>query len=84
MPLSEHEKKILDSLEQDLAYTPDLPAPTAGWVRPEPRRIVVSVLLTILGVAVLITGVATRIIPVGVAGFTVMLAAASILTRRRN
>jgi len=75
MPLSEHEQRLLDQLEQQLhAEDPKF----ANALASDPvrslstRRIVIGVLIVIAGLMILLGGVASKLIIVGVLGFLVM------------
>ncbi len=80
MPLSEHEQRLFEQIERSLAEDPKF----ASAVRStDPRfharrRIVISVIAVIAGLAVLIFGVAGKSPLLGVAGFVVMLAGAAL------
>jgi hypothetical protein len=80
VPLSEHEQRLLEQIEQAFyADDPKFARIYAGNdVRSHYRRRVVwaSVGL-VIGVALLLSGVIVNEIPLGVAGFVVMLAAVS-------
>lgn len=87
MPLSEHEQRLLDQLEQQLhAEDPKF----ASSLGSDParslstRHIVVGVLIAIAGVLILLMGVAWQFIPLGVAGFVVMGAGVYFATLRRG
>ncbi len=87
MPLSEHEQRLLDQLEQQLhAEDPKF----ASALESDParlfstRHVVIGVLISIGGVLVLLMGVAWQLIPVGVAGFLVMGAGVYFATLRRR
>lgn len=75
MPLSEHEQRLLDQLEQQLhAEDPKFAhalstAPTRSL---STRNIVIGVLIMITGLLILLGGVATHLILVGIAGFLAM------------
>lgn len=75
MPLSEHEQRLLDQLEQQLhAEDPKFAnalstAPTRSL---STRNIVIGVLIMITGLLILLGGVATHLIPVGIIGFLAM------------
>ncbi|MDJ0318178.1 MULTISPECIES: DUF3040 domain-containing protein [Arthrobacter] len=75
MPLSEHEQRLLDQLEQQLhAEDPKFAhalstAPTKSL---STRNIVIGVLIMITGLLVLLAGVALHLIPLGIVGFLVM------------
>ncbi|MGO4385213.1 DUF3040 domain-containing protein [Specibacter sp. RAF43] len=75
MPLSEHEQRLLDQLEQQLhAEDPKF----ANTLASDParslstRHIVIGVLVMIAGIMILLGGVASHLIVVGVLGFLVM------------
>ncbi len=80
MPLSDHEQRLLEQIEQAL-YDEDpkfAKLYRAADVRSHYRGRVLRALLGILaGIAMLIAGVITTLIPLGVGGFVVMLASAS-------
>lgn len=75
MPLSEHEQRLLDQLEQQLhAEDPKFAhalssSPTRSM---STRNIVIGVLVMIVGLLVLLGGVATHLIVVGILGFLIM------------
>ena len=77
MPLSEHEQRQLEQIEQAL-YT-DYPRFANAVRSSDPRvhykrRVVEAALGFLLGVGMLVAGVVTKYIWIGVAGFVVMLA----------
>lgn len=82
MPLSDHEQRLLDQIERAL-YAEDPKFATA--VRATDlrthyrRRIVRGAVLFVVGLGVLLAGVATTVIAVGVAGFLVMFGAAFLV-----
>lgn len=75
MALSEHEQRLLDQLEQQLhADDPKFAhsmASSSGRSL-STRRIVLGALVAIGGILVLLTGIGSQIILVGVAGFVIM------------
>lgn len=76
MPLSEQEQRLLEEMERSL-YQNDVDfvatvSPRRG--RPNYTVIVAGVLITVVGIAVLVTGVIVRQPIVGVLGFAVMFA----------
>ena len=79
MPLSEHEQRLFEQIERSLAEDPKF----ASAVRStDPRfharrRIILAAIAVVLGLAVLVFGVAGKNPPIGVAGFVIMLAAAA-------
>jgi len=80
VPLSEHEQRLLDQIEQALyADDPKFASIYEGKdVRSHYRhRLLRAVLGLVAGLGLLLAGVITQLIPLGVAGFVVMLAAAT-------
>lgn len=79
MPLSDHEQRLLEQMEQALlAEDPKFATAMRGadLRRRYRRRAVVAGLLFVVGVVMLMTGAVTQVIPLGVAGFVVMLGSA--------
>ena len=80
MPLSEHEQRLFEQIERSLAEDPKF----ASAVRStDPRfharrRIILAAIAVLLGLAVLIFGVAGKNALLGVAGFVVMFGAAGL------
>jgi Protein of unknown function (DUF3040) len=77
VPLSEHEERMLDQIERALEADDPKFAHTVRTSDPRvhyKRRAVKAALGFLLGVALLLAGVVSKIIEVGVAGFLVMLA----------
>ena len=77
MPLSEHEQRQLEQIEQ--ALYADYPRFANAVRASDPRvhykrRVVQAALGFLLGVGMLVAGVVTKYIWIGVAGFVVMLA----------
>jgi hypothetical protein len=77
VPLSEHEQRQLEQIEQAL-YS-DYPRFASAVRASDPRvhykrRVVQAALGFLLGVGMLVAGVVTKYIWIGVAGFVVMLA----------
>ncbi len=78
MPLSEHEQRLLDQIEQALYAEDPKWANTVRTRDPRnhyKRRLVKATIGFVLGVVLLMVGVVSQIIPLGVGGFVVMLAA---------
>lgn len=78
MPLSEHEQRLLDQIEQAL-YAEDPKWANTVRIR-DPRnhykrRLVKATIGFVIGVVLLMVGVVINLIPLGVGGFVVMLAA---------
>lgn len=76
MPLSEHEQKMLEQMEQALyAEDPRFASQMKGSARsPNRRRIIIGACGAALGLGLVIAGVATEIIALGVVGFVLMVA----------
>ena len=78
VPLSEHEQRLLEQMERALyAEDPKLASTLGGASqrRAQRRALVVGVLGILIGLAMLLGGAAIPSVPLGVAGFGVMLAA---------
>ena len=76
MPLSEHEQRLLEQMERALyAEDPKFatsmrnPRPMAG----DKRRVALGVVAFLVGIGLLLAGVATQLVIVGVIGFLAML-----------
>jgi hypothetical protein len=77
VPLSEHEERMLDQIERALEAEDPKFAHAVRTSDPRvhyKRRAIKAALGFLLGVALLLAGVISKIIEVGVAGFLVMLA----------
>jgi len=79
MPLSEHEQRMLEQIEKAL-YAEDPKFAQSVRAR-DPRvhyrrRVILAVIGFLLGVGLLVAGVIIKYIPMGVAGFLVMLTSA--------
>ena len=85
MPLSEYEQRVLDQLERDLGTDPKLGRSMARGPRPR-GRIVVGALGVVVGLGVVLIGAVAQVVPVGIAGFVLMLAAAmwAMFTPRKH
>lgn len=76
MALSDHEQQLLDQMEralyaEDPQFATSLRRASSG---PAMRgRAVIGVVGIVLGMAILVAGVATALIPLGILGFLVML-----------
>jgi Flp pilus assembly protein TadB len=80
VPLSEHEQRLLEQIEQALyADDPKFASIYQGTdVRTHYRRRVVRAAIgLVVGIAVLLAGVVIPLVPLGVAGFVIMLIAVS-------
>ena len=77
MPLSEHEKRQLEQIEQALRAGDPRFADAVRAADPRvhyKRRVMVAVLGFVIGVGLLLAGVVINVILIAVAGFVVMLA----------
>ncbi|QHK18783.1 DUF3040 domain-containing protein [Pseudarthrobacter psychrotolerans] len=87
MPLSEHEQKLLEQLEKQLHEDDPKFANSMGsdpgrtW---STRHIVIGVLCTLAGIALLLVGVTVQNIFVGVLGFVVMGGGVYFATMRNS
>ena len=77
MPLSEHERRQLEQIEQALRADDPRFADAVAAADPrvrDKRRVIAAALGFVIGVGLLLAGVVINVIPVAVAGFVVMLA----------
>lgn len=84
MPLSEGEQRILEQMERALhAEDPKLATALKQGNQTilHGRKFALGILVVFVGIAGLIAGVASKMIPVGVIGFVVMLAGVLIMGR---
>ena len=81
MPLSEHEQRLLEQMERAL-YAEDPKFATslrsANGVRASRARAGLGVLGVLVGLGLILAGVATTVIALGVGGFAVMLVGAVV------
>lgn len=87
MPLSEHEQRLLDQLEQQLHETDPKFASALGNDHARTlstRHIIFGVLISIVGILVLLLGVGIQQIVVGVLGFLVMGVGVYVATVRKG
>lgn len=81
MPLSEHEQRLLEQMERAL-YAEDPKFATslrsASGTRASRGRAALGVLGVLIGLTLVISGVATAIIALGIVGFVLMLVGATI------
>ncbi|MDQ6936561.1 MAG: DUF3040 domain-containing protein [Actinomycetota bacterium] len=78
MPLSEHEQRLLEQIEQGLYAEDPKFASTVRKVRArsgQRRRIVVAIVGVILGLALVLLALVTKIIVIAVVGFVIIVAA---------
>jgi len=81
VPLSEEELRLLEQMERALVEEdPKLASTLRGTSlrRSARRRAIVAGVCFVIGVVVLMTGAIARITPVGIVGFVIMLASASV------
>jgi hypothetical protein len=79
VPLSEHEQRLLEQMERALyAEDPKLASTLRGsdLRAVQRKRLVLGAFGLLAGLGLLVTGVATQLVAIGVVGFLVMLAAA--------
>lgn len=75
MPLSEYEQRVLEQLERDLGSDPQLGR--AMKRGPKSRsRIALGVVGVVVGLGVVVIGVMTQLLWLGIVGFALMIAAA--------
>ena len=77
MPLSEHERRQLEQIEQGLRADDPGFADAVHAADPRvhyKRRVIAAAVGLVIGVGLLLAGVVINVIPVAVAGFVVMLA----------
>jgi hypothetical protein len=75
VPLSEEEQRLLDEMERNLyGSNHDVHSASAGSTRLSSRGILVGFVGVLAGLALLILGVATQMILLGVGGFVFMFA----------
>jgi hypothetical protein len=89
VPLSEHEQRLLEQMEQQLSVEdPKFASAMRGSVARAKarRRIILGALGVLVGLALVLLGVAQGIIVVGIVGFAVMVAGAwlAITPERRK
>jgi hypothetical protein len=76
VPLSEHEQRLLEQMERAL-YAEDPKFATSmrnpRTMAGDKRRVALGVVAFLIGIGMLLAGVATQIVPIGVAGFLAML-----------
>lgn len=75
MPLSEYEQRVLDQLERDLGADPKLGRTMSRGPRNR-ARIAGGLIGVLAGLGVVLAGAITQVVPLGIAGFALMLAAA--------
>lgn len=85
VPLSEHEQRMLDQLERQLRTEDPRLATQMADTRRDPvpvKRVVLGAVLAVVGLLVILLGVANQLIPVGVLGALVVGAGIFLVTSR--
>lgn len=81
MPLSEEELRLLEQMERALVEEDPKFASTLRGTslrRAARRRAMIAGVAFVIGIVVLMTGAVTRVIPVGIVGFVIMLVSATV------
>src|SRR5690625_4125583 len=73
MPLSEYEQRVLSQMEQQLRSDPRLVSTFTAERRYSGRRLALGTLAVLAGLALLVGGVASSLVWLGVLGFVAML-----------
>jgi hypothetical protein len=78
MPLSEHEQRLLDEMERSLYHNEadDVTTVGGGRARPNYTAIALGIIAGVVGIALLLVGVVSRLAIIGLVGFVVMFAGA--------
>jgi hypothetical protein len=78
MPLSEHEQRLLDEMERSLYHNEadDVTTVGGGRARPNYTAIALGIIAGVVGIALLLVGVISRLPVIGLIGFAVMFAGA--------
>ncbi len=78
MPLSEHEQRLLDEMERSLYHSEadDVTTVGGGRARPNYTAIALGIIAGVIGIALLLVGVVSRLAVIGLVGFAVMFAGA--------
>ena len=78
MPLSEHEQRLLDEMERSLYHNEadDVTTVGGGRARPNYTAIALGIIAGVIGIALLLVGVVTRLPVIGLIGFAIMFAGA--------
>ena len=78
MPLSEHEQRLLEQIEQGLYAEDPKFASTVRKVRArsgQRRRVILAIIGVVLGLGLVLLGLVTKIVVVAVVGFVLIVAA---------
>lgn len=80
MPLSEHEQRLLDEMERSLYHNEadDVTTVGGGRARPNYTAIALGIIAGVIGIALLLVGVVSRLPVIGLVGFAVMFAGAML------
>jgi hypothetical protein len=78
MPLSEHEQRLLDEMERSLYHNEadDVTTVGGGRARPNYTAIALGIIAGVIGIALLLVGVVSRLAIIGLVGFVIMFAGA--------
>jgi hypothetical protein len=78
MPLSEHEQRLLDEMERSLYHNEadDVTTVGGGRARPNYTAIALGIIAGVIGIALLLVGVVSRLAVIGLVGFVIMFAGA--------
>lgn len=78
MPLSEHEQRLLDEMERSLYHNEadDVTTVGGGRARPNYTAIALGIIAGVIGIALLLVGVVSRLPIIGLIGFVIMFAGA--------
>jgi hypothetical protein len=78
MPLSEHEQRLLDEMERSLYHNEadDVTTVGGGRARPNYTAIALGIIAGVIGIALLLVGVVSRLAVIGLVGFAIMFAGA--------
>jgi hypothetical protein len=80
MPLSEHEQRLLDEMERSLYHNEadDVTTVGGGRARPNYTAIAIGIIAGVIGIALLLIGVVSRLPVIGLIGFAIMFAGAML------
>jgi hypothetical protein len=73
MPLSDHEKRLLDEMERALAADDPRLISTFQGKTPSRSRVIAGFALVLLGILVLFAGLIAQLPPLGITGFAISL-----------
>ena len=83
MALSEHEQRLLDEMERNLyQHDADFVAPSGAHGRVSYVALTIGVLVAVIGLGIVIAGVAFQAPVIGLVGFVVMLVGVLVAMRR--